>query len=95
VNTLTTDRAVLAASVLMIRALASQMQTTLAAIHGFDAEIAPLCAVNEDFALMQSLPGAGQNYAARLMVALGTDRERWQSADESARLFGAAPMSLP
>ncbi|HEV7376429.1 MAG TPA: IS110 family transposase [Pyrinomonadaceae bacterium] len=89
---LTTDRAVLAASVLMMRALASQMKTTLAAIHEFDAEIAALCAVNEDFALMQSLPGAGPNYAAKLTVALGTDRERWQSADELARLSGIVPV---
>lgn len=41
---------------------------------------------------MQSLPGAGPNYAARLTAALGTDRERWQSADELARLSGIAPV---
>lgn len=89
---LVTDRAVIASSVLMVRALASQMQTTLAAIHEFDSQIAALCAVNEDFALMQSLPGAGPNYAARLAVALGTDRERWHSADEIARFSGIAPV---
>jgi transposase len=89
---LVTDRAVIASSVLMVKALASQMQTTLAAIHQFDSEIAALCAANEDFALMKSLPGAGPNYAARLMVALGTDRERWQSASEVAQLSGIAPV---
>ena len=41
---------------------------------------------------MKSLPGAGQNYAARLTVALGTDKERWQSADELARLSGIVPV---
>lgn len=89
---LVTDRAVIASSVLMIRALASQMKTTLSAIHEFDSEIAALCAVNEEFALMKSLPGAGPIYAARLTVALGTDRERWQSADELARFSGVAPV---
>lgn len=89
---LVTDRAVIASSMLMMRALAAQMQTTLAVIKEFDAEIAALCAVNEDFTLMKSLPGAGQNYAARLTVALGTNRERWQSADEVARLSGIAPV---
>ena len=89
---LVTDRAVIASSVLMVKALAAQMQTTLSAIHQFDTEIAALCAVNEDFALMQSLPGAGPNYAARLAVALGTDRERWQSASELAQLSGIAPV---
>jgi transposase len=89
---LVTDRAVIASSVLMIRALASQMKTTLAAIAEFDSEIEALCAVNEEFALLKSLPGAGPNYAARLAVALGTDRARWQSADEVAQLSGIAPV---
>jgi transposase len=89
---LVTDRAVIASSVLMMRALAAQMQTTLAAINEFDSEIAVLCAVNEDFALLKSLPGAGANYAARLSAALGTDRERWQSAQELAQLAGIAPV---
>lgn len=89
---LVTDRTVIASSVLMVKALASQMQTTLCAIKEFDSEIAALCAVNEDFALMKSLPGAGPNYAARLVVALGTDRQRWQSADEVARFSGIAPV---
>lgn len=89
---LVTDRAVIAASGLMVKGLASQMKTTLEASHEFDSEIAALCAVSEDFALMKSLPGAGQNYAARLTVALGSDRERWQSADELAQLSGIAPV---
>jgi transposase len=89
---LVTDRAVIASSVLMVKALAAQMKTTLAAIHEFDAEIEALCAVNRDFALMKSLPGAGQNYAARLTAALGSDRERWRSADELAQLSGIAPV---
>jgi transposase len=89
---LVTDRAVIASSTLMVKALASQMQTTLSAIHQFDSEIAALCAVNEEFALLKSLPGAGQNYAARLTVALGTDRGRWQSASQLAQLSGIAPV---
>lgn len=89
---LVTDPAVIASSVLMVKALASQMKTTLAAIAEFDTEIKALCAVSPDFALMKSLPGAGQNYAARLTAALGSDRERWQSADELAQLSGVAPV---
>jgi len=83
---------VIASSALMTRALACQMKTTLSVINEFDTRIATLCAANQDFALMQSLPGAGQNYAARLTVALGTNRARWQSADELARLSGIAPV---
>jgi len=89
---LVTDGAVIAASVLMIRALAAQMKATVAAIRQFDKEIAGLCAGHEDFELFASLPGAGSVYASRLLVALGGDRGRWESADEVARLSGIAPV---
>jgi transposase len=89
---LTTDHAVLASSVLMMKALAMQMKTTIAAIKEFDAEIAELCAAHHDFELFTSLPGAGEVYAARLLATLGADRERWASADEVARYTGVAPV---
>jgi len=89
---LVTDRAVVNSSVVMCQALVSQMQSTLSAIAKFDAEIATLCSVHQDFALFKSLPGAGNIYASRLVVALGSDRERWASADEVARLSGIAPV---
>jgi transposase len=89
---LVTDQAVIASSVVMVKALAAQMKTTLCAVKEFDSEIAALCAVNDDFVLLKSLPGAGQNYAARLTVALGSDRGRWRSADELAQLSGIAPV---
>lgn len=89
---LVTDAAVINSSVLMVKALASQMKTTLAAIKEFDAEIAQLCAAHAEFELFTSLPGAGEVYAARLLAALGTDRERWAGADEVARYTGIAPV---
>jgi transposase len=89
---LTTDRAVINSSVVMCKALASQMQTTLAAIKEFDSEIEAICTVHQDFALLKSLPGAGKVYASRLVVALGSDRQRWQSADEVAQFSGIAPV---
>jgi len=86
------DRAVINSSAVMCKALVSQMKTTLNAITEFDAEIKAICAVHQDFALFKSLPGAGNIYASRLVVALGSDRERWQSADDVARLSGIAPV---
>ena len=73
---LTTDPAVLHASVLMIKALATQMQTTIEAIRAFDSEIEQLCSRHEDYPLFASLPGAGPVYAARLTAALGTDQKQ-------------------
>jgi transposase len=89
---LTTDRAVIASSTLMVKALAAQMKSTIAAIHEFDSEIEELCATHEDFEFFTSLPGAGNVYASRLLAALGTDRGRWASADEVARYTGIAPV---
>ncbi|MCA1602483.1 MAG: IS110 family transposase [Acidobacteria bacterium] len=89
---LVTDRAVINSSVLMARALATQMKTTLEAVHRFDSQIEELCRTHEDFELFTSLPGAGKVYASRLLTAMGTNRERWRSADELLRFSGVAPV---
>jgi transposase len=89
---LTTDKAVIDSSVVMVRALAAQMQTTLAAVREFDSQIEELCQAHEDFELFASLPGAGRIYASRLLVAMGSNREHWQSADELLCFSGVAPV---
>jgi transposase len=89
---LTTDRAIIDSSVLMITALAAQLKTTIAAVKQFDEAIASLCAVHPDFPLFQSLPGAGDVYASRLLAVMGTQRDRWSSAAELACLSGIAPV---
>lgn len=89
---LTTDRAVINSSVVMVRALAAQMKATLAAVKEFDARIEALCQAHEDFELFASLPGAGRVYASRLLTAMGSNRERWVSADELLRFSGIAPV---
>ena len=91
-QSLTTDGAVLSSSRLMIKALCAQMKATLSAIKEFDHEIEALCMVHQDYKLFQSLPGAGEIYASRLTAALGSDRSRWQSAQELACLVGVAPV---
>jgi transposase len=89
---LTTDAAVINSSVMMARALASQMKTTLAAVKEFDQQVEELCQAHEDFELFASLPGAGKVYASRLLTAMGANRERWASADELLRFSGVAPV---
>jgi transposase len=89
---LTTDRAIIDSSVLMIRALAAQMKTTIVAIKQFDEAIEKLCLDHPDFPLFQSLPGAGEVYASRLLAMMGTQRDRWTTADELACLSGIAPV---
>ena len=89
---LTTDEAVLRSSAAMAKALAAQMKVTLDAVREFDRQIEEVCAAHQDFELFKSFPGAGEVYASRLTAALGSDRRRWQSADELACLAGVAPV---
>lgn len=89
---LTTDKAVLSSSIVMVKALAAQMTATLSSIREFDRQIEEVCSAHQDYELFQSLPGAGHVYASRLTAAMGSDRSRWQSADEFACLVGVAPV---
>ncbi len=89
---LISDRAVINSSVLMIKALAAQMKTTIDAIREFDSEIEALCQSHQDFFIFDSLPGAGAVYSSRLLAALGTDRNRWTSVDELLCFSGVAPV---
>jgi transposase len=89
---LTTDRAVINSSLVMVKALTAQLQTTMVAISNFDEEIEKLCAGHPDFPLFQSLPGAAQVYAARLLAVTGTRRGRWTTAEELACFSGIAPV---
>ena len=89
---LTNDRAVINSSVVMVKALTSQLQTTIAAISHFDQEIEKLCAVHPEFPLFESLPGAAQVYASRLLAVTGTRRDRWTTAAELACFSGIAPV---
>jgi transposase len=89
---LTTDQAVMTSSVLMIKALAPQMQTTIDAIREFDQEIEKLCRPHKDDHLFAALPGAGPVYAARLTAAMGTDSNRWTTVEELLCFSGVAPV---
>jgi transposase len=89
---LTADRAVICSSVTMINTLVRQMKLVISAIKEFDEQIEELCSTHDDYPLFASLPGSGSVYSSRLLAAFGTDRERFQSADEVARLSGIAPV---
>jgi transposase len=89
---LVTDHAVINSSVLMVKALVTQMQITLDAISSLEAEIETLSQSHQDFSIFASLPGSGTVYAARLLVALGTQRDRFASPDELACFSGIAPV---
>ncbi len=89
---LTNDAAVITSSVLNVKVLVAQMKIVIAAISEYDRHIEALCLTHEDYQLFAALPGAGLIHAARLTAALGSDRSRWQSANELLCFSGIAPI---
>jgi transposase len=90
---LTNDTGIITPYRLHSLALVAQLRTTLAAIDMFDKEIAALAPTLPDFALFESLPGAGPHLTPRLLVAFGEQRERFHSAHELQQYAGIAPVT--
>jgi transposase len=90
---LTLDGAVITPHRLQALVLVDLLRATLAAIRRFDEEIAELAPKHPDYALFDSLPGAGPSLAPRLLVAFGEQRERFNNAAELQRYAGVAPVT--
>src|ERR1700675_1728796 len=90
---LTDDLAVIGPCRLHVLALVTQLRAVLAAIVHFDREIAAVARTLPDYALFESLPGAGAQLAPRLLAAFGEQRERFRSAEEVQRYAGIAPVT--
>jgi hypothetical protein len=62
------------------------------AILSYDQQIETLARQHPDFAIIDSLPGAGPALVPRLIAALGTQRDRYQSASDLQAYSGIAPV---
>jgi transposase len=90
---LTSDAAVLDSHALIVPLLAAQLQTLLVSIGSVEKAIAALFSQHPDYDLWDILPGAGAALAPRLLVAFGTDRQRYQNASELQTFSGIAPVT--
>lgn len=88
----THDAAVITASSAAVIALVRILKEIRRAIAAYDEQIDELTRAHPDFALFDSLPGAGPVLVPRLIAALGTQRERYQSASEIQCYSGIAPV---
>jgi transposase len=91
---LVTDNAIVAGhrmAVLQLVKLIAQLNETVAQ---YDREIVEQMAKHPEAALFQSFPSAGEALAPRLLVAFGTDRDRYASATEMQQLSGIAPIRI-
>jgi hypothetical protein len=89
---LTTDAAIIRASARMVQACVKQLGALFPALEDFDQAIRHLFQRHPDFDLFDSFPGAGEVLGPRLLVAFGSNRERYQHATEIQRFSGVAPV---
>jgi transposase len=87
------DKALIEASQAMTKVLVGLIATLQLGIDGFDRQIARAVEVHPDFAIFDSLPGAGPVLAPRLLAAFGSQRDRYQSAVDMQTFSGIAPVT--
>lgn len=88
----THDRALLESGRLAMRSLVELLARLRENIARYEQQIEKVAQAHPDFPIMDSLPGAGPALAPRLIVALGTDRSRFHSAQELQCYTGIAPV---
>ena len=88
----THDAAVIGSSVLWVTTLVQHLQTLREAIRHYEKRIQELTETHPDFPIVSSFPGVGPALAPRLITALGTQRDRFQSANHLQSYSGIAPV---
>src|SRR5215472_18122843 len=86
------DKAVLESSVLIVRRIVGQLEPLRKAITEHDRKIAALSQSHPDYHIFSSLPGAGAVMVPRLMVAFGTQRDRYATSSAMQSYAGIAPV---
>lgn len=90
---LSSDRALIESAAIMAKCLAKQICGLQKAIDELALKIEAEMKDHPDAALFTALPGAGKALAPRLLVAFGSQRDRYANADEVATFSGIAPVT--
>ena len=89
---LTDDRAVIEPNKMMVEVLVPQVEILMEAIDRLDVEIRTLYKQQPYSRIFDSFPGAGPQLAPRILVAFGTNRNRYQTAAEVQMYTGVSPV---
>jgi transposase len=89
---LTADQAIIAPARLRVLGLVAMLKPLHRFIATLDEQIEKTMDQHPDGPIFRSLPGAGPCLAPRLLVAFGTNRDRFASATEVAQFYGVAPV---
>ena len=89
---LTSDKGVVLPSIALTQALVAQLRPLIDSIHKYEQSINARFKVHPDAYIFNSLPGAGPTFAPRLLVAFGSDRDRFSCAKSVQQYAGIAPV---
>jgi len=90
---LTTDAGVLLPGLVATRTLVAELRALISGIETYDEEIKRKFSKHPDAFIFASLPGAGPAFAPRLLAAVGSDRERYDSVASMQKYLGIAPVT--
>lgn len=91
---LTTDSAIIIPAVLLVKALVGMLKVLHRSIEELDQHTQEVMDQHPEAPIFRSFPGAGPALAPRLLVAFGTNRDRFQNPDEVAQFYGVAPVTV-
>jgi transposase len=90
---LSRDRALIEPAAVMVKTLVERILSLQAGIAELDQKIETEMNKHPDAALFTALPGAGKAIAPRLLTSFGTDRDRFDNAEDVTILSGIAPVT--
>ena len=90
---LTKDPVIIGTHSLYVQAVAQQIAHLNQAVAAFDDKLRTAVATHPDECLFRALPGAGDVFVPRLIAAFGSNRERYESAEEIQNSSGIAPIT--
>ena len=90
---LSTDNALIEPAAVLVQLLAKQIPMLQKSIDALQKRIKEEMKKHPDAALFTALPGAGEALSPRLLVAFGSQRDRYASAEEIATFSGIAPVT--
>ena len=91
---LTKDQAIVKANALYVQSLVQQLRDLNHSIEQFDEQLKELVKVHPDAEIFQCLPGAGEALVPRLIAAMGSQRDRYESANDIQCRVGIAPITI-
>lgn len=89
----TDETSLIQSFVLRVQLICRELQLVVKTIKQYDHQIAAGFAQHPDREIFASLPGAGPVLAPRLLATMGSDRERFSSAQNLQRYTGIAPVT--